>query len=40
VAGNSEVLFYGRPGGAIITPEEVYEKLRAVVLSGKAHIAL
>lgn len=40
VAGNSEVLFYGRPGGAIITPEEVYEKLRAVVMSGKAHIVL
>jgi 2-oxoglutarate ferredoxin oxidoreductase subunit alpha len=40
VAGNSEVLFYGRPGGAIVTPEEVYEKLRAVVMSGKAHMAL
>lgn len=27
VNGKSEVLFYGRPGGAIITPEELYEKL-------------
>ncbi len=27
VNGRSEVLFYGRPGGAIITPEELYEKL-------------
>jgi len=29
VNGRSEVLFYGRPGGAIITPEELYEKLLA-----------
>lgn len=27
VNGRSEVLFYGRPGGAIITPEELYERL-------------
>ena len=27
VNGKSEVLFYGRPGGAVITPEELYEKL-------------
>lgn len=27
VNGKSEVLFYGRPGGAIITPEELYEEL-------------
>ena len=27
VNGRSEVLFYGRPGGAIITPEEVQEKI-------------
>lgn len=39
VAGNSEVLFYGRPGGAIVTPEEVYEKLKAVVRRGRASIA-
>jgi len=25
--GRSEVLFYGRPGGAVITPEEVQEKI-------------
>ncbi len=27
VNGKSEVLFYGRPGGALITPEGLYEKL-------------
>ncbi len=26
----SEVIFYGRPGGAIITPEELYEKLLSI----------
>jgi 2-oxoglutarate ferredoxin oxidoreductase subunit alpha len=31
VNGRSEVLFYGRPGGAIITPEELYEKLKGAV---------
>lgn len=30
INGRSEVIFYGRPGGAIITPEELYEKLLAV----------
>src|SRR5208283_3362440 len=30
VNGKSDVLFYGRPGGAIITPEELYEKLLAL----------
>jgi 2-oxoglutarate ferredoxin oxidoreductase subunit alpha len=30
VNGGAEVLFYGRPGGAIITPEELYEKLLPV----------
>src|SRR5208337_1958548 len=30
VNGKSEVLFYGRPGGAIITPEELHEKLLAL----------
>ena len=29
VNGKSEVLFYGRAGGAIVTPEELYEKLSA-----------
>jgi 2-oxoglutarate ferredoxin oxidoreductase subunit alpha len=28
VNGRSEVLFYGRPGGAIMTPEELYERLK------------
>lgn len=31
VNGKSKVLFYGRPGGAIITPEELYEQLLAVI---------
>jgi 2-oxoglutarate ferredoxin oxidoreductase subunit alpha len=31
VNGRSEVLFYGRPGGAIITPEELYEQLKGAV---------
>ncbi|KAF0144756.1 MAG: 2-oxoglutarate ferredoxin oxidoreductase subunit alpha [Nitrospirae bacterium] len=29
VNGKSEVLFYGRTGGAIMTPEEIYEELSA-----------
>lgn len=29
VNGESEVDFYGRPGGAVITPEELYERLSA-----------
>ncbi len=31
VNGKSEVLFYGRPGGGIITPEELYEKLSGLL---------
>jgi len=31
VNGRSEVLFYGRPGGAIMTPEELYERLKGAV---------
>ena len=27
VNGKSEVLFYGRTGGAIMTPEDIYEEL-------------
>ena len=27
VNGKSEVFFYGRTGGAIMTPEEIYEEL-------------
>jgi 2-oxoglutarate ferredoxin oxidoreductase subunit alpha len=30
VNGRSEVLFYGRAGGAIFTPEEIEEKIRRV----------
>jgi 2-oxoglutarate ferredoxin oxidoreductase subunit alpha len=33
VNGKSEVLFYGRPGGSIITPEEIEEKIRQVCCS-------
>jgi len=31
VNGRSEVSFYGRPGGAMITPEELYEKLLEIL---------
>jgi len=31
VNGKSEVLFYGRTGGAIMTPEEIYEELVNVI---------
>lgn len=31
VNGKSEVYFYGRPGGAIMTPEEVQEKIRSLL---------
>jgi 2-oxoglutarate/2-oxoacid ferredoxin oxidoreductase subunit alpha len=29
VNGKSEVLFYGRPGGVVFTPEELYDKIKA-----------
>jgi 2-oxoglutarate/2-oxoacid ferredoxin oxidoreductase subunit alpha len=29
VNGKSEVLFYGRPGGAVFTPEELYAKIKS-----------
>ncbi len=29
VNGKSEVMFYGRPGGAIFTPEELYSRIRS-----------
>ncbi|MFZ6016190.1 MAG: 3-methyl-2-oxobutanoate dehydrogenase subunit VorB [Nitrospirota bacterium] len=32
INGKSEVSFYGRPGGAIFTPEEIYEKIKTVYL--------
>lgn len=31
VNGRSEVFFYGRPGGAIVTPEEVQEKIQQLL---------
>jgi 2-oxoglutarate ferredoxin oxidoreductase subunit alpha len=31
VNGRSEVHFYGRPGGAIMTPEEVQEKIQSIL---------
>jgi 2-oxoglutarate ferredoxin oxidoreductase subunit alpha len=36
VNGRSEVLFYGRPGGAVFTPEELYRKIGAVYSPGRA----
>lgn len=30
VNGGSEVLFYGRPGGAVFTPEEIFMKIKSV----------
>ncbi|OGW36384.1 MAG: 3-methyl-2-oxobutanoate dehydrogenase subunit VorB [Nitrospirae bacterium RBG_13_39_12] len=38
VNGRSEVLFYGRPGGAIMTPEEVQEKIMQL-LNYRPHLA-
>ncbi|MFZ5998254.1 MAG: 3-methyl-2-oxobutanoate dehydrogenase subunit VorB [Nitrospirota bacterium] len=35
VNGKSDVLFYGRPGGAIITPEELYEELLSLLITQK-----
>lgn len=37
VNGKSEVLFYGRPGGGIITPEGLYEKLLGVMELGETN---
>ncbi|MGO9954065.1 MAG: 3-methyl-2-oxobutanoate dehydrogenase subunit VorB [Dissulfurispiraceae bacterium] len=31
VNGKSEVLFYGRPGGSLITPEELHEKISGLL---------
>ncbi len=30
VNGRSEVLFYGRPGGVVLNPDELYDRIRAV----------
>jgi len=35
VNGKSAVLFYGRPGGAVFTPEELYRKINAAYLRRK-----
>lgn len=32
VNGKSEVLFYGRPGGVVFNPEELYQKIKAAYL--------
>ena len=32
VNGKSEVLFYGRPGGVVFNPEELYRKIKAAYL--------
>jgi len=29
VNGAANVVFYGRPGGVVFTPEELYEKIKA-----------
>jgi 2-oxoglutarate ferredoxin oxidoreductase subunit alpha len=34
INGKSKVLFYGRPGGAVFTPEELYEKIK-IIATGK-----
>jgi 2-oxoglutarate ferredoxin oxidoreductase subunit alpha len=28
VNGKAEVFFYGRPGGSLITPEELYDRIK------------
>jgi 2-oxoglutarate ferredoxin oxidoreductase subunit alpha len=38
VNGKSEVLFYGRPGGSILTPEEIQEKIQHL-LNYQPHLA-
>lgn len=35
VNGRSEVLFFGRPGGAVFTPEELYMKIRTAAQAKK-----
>jgi 2-oxoglutarate ferredoxin oxidoreductase subunit alpha len=35
INGKSKVLFYGRPGGVVFTPEEIYEKLKLFVTGKK-----
>jgi 2-oxoglutarate ferredoxin oxidoreductase subunit alpha len=38
INGRSEVLFYGRPGGSVLTPEEVQEKIQQL-LHYQPHLA-
>jgi 2-oxoglutarate ferredoxin oxidoreductase subunit alpha len=38
INGRSEVLFYGRPGGSILTSEEVQEKIQQL-LNYQPHLA-
>jgi 2-oxoglutarate ferredoxin oxidoreductase subunit alpha len=33
VNGKSRVLFYGKPGGVLFTPEDLYDKIKAIVTS-------
>jgi 2-oxoglutarate ferredoxin oxidoreductase subunit alpha len=33
VNGKSKVLFYGRPGGVLFTPEDLYEKIKVIATS-------
>ncbi|MBF0517925.1 MAG: 3-methyl-2-oxobutanoate dehydrogenase subunit beta, partial [Nitrospirae bacterium] len=30
INGRADVLFYGRPGGAMIKPNEIYDKIKAI----------
>jgi 2-oxoglutarate ferredoxin oxidoreductase subunit alpha len=36
INGKSEVLFYGRPGGAVFNPEELYKKMKSVYVRLKS----
>ena len=38
VNGRSEVLFYGRPGGVVFNPEELYKKIKAAYSRKKRHL--
>ena len=33
VNGKSNVLFYGRPGGVLFTPEDLHEKIKVIATS-------
>jgi 2-oxoglutarate ferredoxin oxidoreductase subunit alpha len=38
VNGRSEVLFYGRPGGVVFNPDELYKKIKAAYSRKKRHL--